>query len=137
MTRVYIQAGLRRVVYKRAGGKCEYCLLQEDDTSFTHHYEHVIPLRHGGATTANNLALACLECNLAKGTDLTTFDPLDGNITRLFSPRTDQWDEHFELKNAMIEGKTAIGRATVYFLRFNDPLRMIQRQALIRIGRYP
>lgn len=137
MTRTYIPVRLRRIVYLRAVGKCEYCLLHEDDTSFTHHYEHIIARRHGGQTHAGNLALACLECNLAKGTDLTTIDPGNGEITRLFNPRTEHWDDHFELVNAMIVGKTAIGRATVYLLRFNHPLRIIQRQALMAIGRYP
>jgi len=137
MTRHYVPTGLRRTVHARARGRCEYCLLHEDDTPFSHHYEHIIAVRHGGKTQSDNLALACLDCNLAKGTDLTAFDPVNNFITRLFNPRTDPWNEHFAFNGANITGITPIGRATVNFLRFNDPLRVIQRQALIKIGQDP
>ncbi len=134
MTRHYVPAALRRTVHARARARCEYCLLDEDDTPFSHHYEHIIPVRHGGKTQSDNLALACLECNLAKGTDLTAFDPENNAITRLFNPRTDAWGEHFAFDGAKIIGLTPAGRATANFLRFNDPLRVIQRQAILDIG---
>jgi hypothetical protein len=37
----YIPEPLRRLVVERAGGRCEYCLLHEDDTFFTHEIDHI------------------------------------------------------------------------------------------------
>jgi hypothetical protein len=50
------------------------------------HVDHVIAVKHGGNTSAENLALACLHCNLHKGTDLASLDPTTGLLTRLFNP---------------------------------------------------
>src|SRR5438067_23210 len=86
MRRIHLSADLRRMVIERALGKCEYCLLHQDDTPFTHPIDHIIAVRHGGKTVADNLACACLECNRNKGADLTTIDPLTGAITPLFHP---------------------------------------------------
>ena len=136
MRRVHPSADLRRVVIERAKGKCEYCLVHQDDTPFTHPIDHIIAIRHGGQTVADNLALACLECNRNKGADLTTIDPLTGAITPLFHPRKQAWHEHFHLEGEQIVGLTAIGRATVILLRLNDPMRLMEREALMTIERY-
>jgi len=137
MRRVYPSADLRRIVIERARGKCEYCLLHQDDTPFTHPIDHIVAIRHGGKTVADNLALACLECNRNKGADLTTIDPLTGTITPLFHPRKQTWHEHFRLEAVQIVGLTDVGRATITLLRLNDPLRLMEREALMAIGRYP
>jgi len=52
MRRVHPSADLRRVVIERAKGKCEYCLVHQDDTPFTHPIDHIIAIRHGGQTVA-------------------------------------------------------------------------------------
>lgn len=137
MSQVYIPVSLRRLVSRRAARRCEYCLLHQDDTPFTHPIDHVIAIKHGGETTADNLALACIDCNRNKGSDLTTFDPASGQITPLFNPRTEQWSDHFLLDGALILGRTAIGRATIVLLRLNEPQRLITREVLLSIGRYP
>ncbi len=137
MSRAHISAALRRTVTERAGERCEYCLLHQDDTPFTHHIDHLIPLKHGGQTTRNNLALACLDCNRHKGSDLSAIDPVDGTITLLFNPRLHVWQEHFAFEGARIVGQTSTGRATVALLRLNDRLRVLQRQVLMETGRYP
>lgn len=136
MTRIHISATLRRLVIQRAEGRCEYCLLHQDDTPFSHHIDHLIPLKHGGQTVSDNLALACLDCNLYKGSDLTAINPLDSLIYPLFNPRTQIWIEHFAFDGARLNGQTSIGRATVVLLRLNDPVRVLQRQILIEAGRY-
>ncbi len=136
MRRVHLSANLRRTVIERARGKCEYCLLHQDDTSFTHPIDHIVAIRHGGKTVADNLACACIECNRNKGADLTTIDPLTGVITPLFHPRKQVWHEHFSLEGVQIVGLTAVGRATVVLLRLNDPVRLMEREALIASGRY-
>jgi hypothetical protein len=137
MSRVYIPSSLRQLVLKRAQSRCEYCLLHQDDTPFTHQVDHLVALKHGGQTAAGNLALACLECNRYKGSDLAAIDPNSGEITLVFNPRLHTWTEHFVLEGPRIIGQTSIGRATVRLLRLNDRKRVIQRQILIEAGRYP
>ena len=137
MSRVHIPAPLRKLVIERANGRCEYCLVHQDDSPFTHHLDHLIALKHGGQTIESNLALACLDCNRYKGSDLTTIDPADGSVVSIFNPRTQAWREHFALEGARIAGQTPTGRATANLLRLNDPARLIQRQALLEAKRYP
>ena len=137
MPRPYISKQLRQLVFQRAGGRCEYCLIHQDDRPETHPLDHVLAIKHGGLTEESNLALACMFCNLNKGSDLAAIDPLSGEIVPLFNPRTQIWSEHFDVSDALILGITAIGRATVALLRLNDRERVDYRQSLIEIGRYP
>src|SRR4051794_5939495 len=74
-----------------------YCLIHEDDTFYGCQIEHVIAEKHGGATTEENLALACVFCNQFKGSDIASMSPTSGQLIRLFNPRLDQWSEHFTL----------------------------------------
>ncbi|MFN6515494.1 MAG: HNH endonuclease [Nostoc sp. CreGUA01] len=53
----------------RAAHLCEYCLYPEVD-SLSFQVDHIISVKHGGATTEDNLCYACIFCNLQKGTDL-------------------------------------------------------------------
>ena len=137
MSRVYIPVALRYLVTERAASKCEYCLLHQDDSSFTHAIDHIIALRHGGQTTPENLALACINCNRNKGNDLTTLDPLTNRVTTLFNPREQNWHDHFALLGARILGLTPNGRATIALLRMNDIVRRQEREQLLAVGRYP
>jgi hypothetical protein len=137
MSRVAIPSALRRLVVERANGRCEYCLLHQDDTPVTHPIDHIVAPKHGGATEASNLALACIECNLNKGSDLFSVDPLSGVFIRLFHPRNQRWDVHFALQGEYIVGLTPHGRATVRLLKMNAPERLRQREILIAVNRYP
>jgi len=128
---------LRRLVIERADGRCEYCLIHQDVSPYTHEVDHLIARKHGGQTVAENLALACLPCNRRKGSDLTAFDPDSGDIVPLFNPRTQLWTAHFALEGARIVGLTPAGRATVALLALNAPVRLTERQALIALGLYP
>ncbi len=126
-----IPAALRRLVVARAQEKCEYCLLSQQFSSYTHEVDHVIATKHGGQTIDTNLSLSCLPCNRYKGSDIATFDPESRVLVLLFNPCQQVWAEHFELENAQIMGKTATGRATVFLLKFNLRDRILQRQMLI------
>lgn len=67
-----MNAETRRRVRERAGDRCEYCgLSQEDSPLAALHVEHIIPRAHGGTDDFQNLALACIDCNLHKGPNLT------------------------------------------------------------------
>jgi len=52
-----IPAFLRRLVLRRAAGRCEYCRLSQAGQEATFHIDHIIPLADNGATTADNLDL--------------------------------------------------------------------------------
>ena len=132
-----IPAPLRRFVIERARGCCEYCLLHQDDTAFAHHVDHVIALKHGGRTEEENLALACMECNLHKGSDLAAIDPVEKVVVSLFNPRVQRWSEHFTVVNASVVGTTPTGRATAALLRMNESARLLERQRLLTAGLYP
>jgi hypothetical protein len=58
-------------------------------------------------------------------------------IIVLFNPRLHVWGEHFALNGPFIVGQTPMGRATARLLRLNDSKRILQRQTLIAVGRYP
>ena len=137
MSRVRIPAQLRRLVIARASGCCEYCLLHQDHSSFTHQVDHVIALKHRGLTLLVNLALACLECNLNKGTDFATIDWETGEVTLLFNPRKQVWRDHFAFDGARIMGLSQTGHATIALLQLNSPQRLSERQDLIELGVYP
>ena len=121
----FVSAALRRSVIERAQGKCEYCQLHQDFSIYTHEIDHVIATKHGGRSILENLALSCLSCNRHKGSDLTSFDPLTLEVTRLFDPRPQIWSEHFELDRGRIQGRSAIGRTTVTLLKFNTPTAVL------------
>ncbi len=134
----YVPAVLRHLVSERAAGRCEYCRYTEEVAFFAFEIEHIISEKHGGPTTAENLALACPCCNRAKGTDLGSLDPKTGQLTPFFNPRTQLWHEHFSLDTqGYILPRTAEGRVTVRILQFNDPDRVQERRHLIATGHYP
>jgi hypothetical protein len=132
----YIGAELRRLVELRAKSSCEYCLIRESDTYLGCQVDHIISEKHGGRTESENLAYACTVCNQAKGSDIGSIAPTTGEYVRFFNPRTDTWADHFKMQDAVISPRSTIGDATVKILRFNDPERLLERQALIIVGRY-
>ena len=137
MTSNFISAELRRLVIERASERCEYCLIHQDDSIYSHEVDHIIAIKHGGQTRDRNLALSCLSCNRYKGSDLASIDPANDEIVPLFNPRRQIWDEHFVLNNARIESITQSGQVTARLLKFNAPNRILERQVLIDRGRYP
>jgi hypothetical protein len=62
---------------------------------------------------------------------------MTGDLVRLFHPRQQRWQEHFALEGVRITGLTPCGRATVKLLLFNGPERLMQRNLLQLVGRYP
>ncbi len=126
---------LREQVRQRAGNRCEYCRLrQQHDDSHSFHVEHINPRKHGGTDDLDNLALACHQCNLHKGTNLTGRDPDTNEIIRLFDPRRDRWSEHFRHAGNRIVGLTAVGRTSSWVLQMNSDDRVELRSVLLELG---
>ncbi|NJL54062.1 HNH endonuclease [bacterium] len=134
---MYIPEGLRRQVVERARACCEYCLLPQATSLYTHEVDHIIAAKHRGETALENLCLSCLECNRAKGSDFGSFDPETGAVTLLYNPRLQSWSAHFRLDEARIVPLSPEGRVTVFVLKLNDELRVRARQALLEAGQYP
>lgn len=117
-------------VRRRAAGLCEYCLFPESASELPFHIDHIIAQKHRGQTESANLAWACFSCNLRKGSNIAGFDPETGALTPLFSPRTDRWSDHFVWDGVLLQGRTAIGRATVMVLDINHVDSVTVREAL-------
>jgi hypothetical protein len=133
----YISDDLRSLVAARAEYLCEYCLIHEDDTHFGCQVDHIISVKHGGPTTAENLAYACAFCNRQKGSDIGSIVWQTGEFTRFFNPRIDRWTDHFQLDGVVIKPLTGIGEVTARILGLNDSDRVLERQTLFDFGRYP
>jgi hypothetical protein len=127
-----IAGRLREEVAVRAGRCCEYCLISEEQAFARHQVDHVIAVKHGGATTLDNLALSCTLCNRRKGSDLSSLDPTTGQLAPLFNPRRENWHDHFEERGGDLIARTASARATISLLRLDHPDRVKER--LIRLG---
>jgi len=127
----------RRFIAQRAAHRCEYCLLHEEDSYSPHQIDHIISRKHGGSTELDNLAYACLRCNVWKGSDIGSRDSQTGEFVSLFNPRRHRWDDHFVLRGAVIDPLTLEGKATARLLKLNLDKRVVERQLLIAAGRYP
>ena len=132
-----ISGPLRRAVADRAAGRCEYCLLHEEDSYSPHQIDHIVSRKHGGLSSFDNLAYACVRCNVWKGSDVGSIDNQSGKLVRLFHPRLQQWDDHFALQGVVIKPLTAEGEATVRLLKLNLDKRLAERRILAAAGRYP
>lgn len=131
----YVSAALRRLVAERAAYLCEYCLLHEEDTFFGCEVDHIISEKHGAPTVAENLTYACAFCNRAKGSDIGSIVWCSGVF--IFNPRTDQWGEHWTLNGVTIVLRSNIGEVTARILDFNHPDRVLERQTVQALGKYP
>ncbi|MBC7813385.1 MAG: HNH endonuclease [Burkholderiales bacterium] len=132
MTRV--PSAIREEVYRRANYRCEYCGIRDGIDLVEHQVDHIISQKHDGASTLDNLALACFWCNNSKGSDLAAYD--DELLAPFFNPRHSDWDVHFEMdfETAIIFGKTPIGRVTVRILEMNKEERLLLRTRIINAG---
>jgi hypothetical protein len=60
-----------------------------------------------------------------------------GAFVRFFHPRTDHWAEHFALDGVQILAQSEIGEVTARILEFNHSDRLLERQVLQAVNRYP
>lgn len=120
----------RESVRVRAGNRCEYCQLSQAQSPFAKlQIEHVRPRQHGGNSEIENLALACIDCNLHKGPNIAGIDGDTEQLTPLFDPRKDRWEDHFKWWGIRIIGISPIGRVTVTVMDMNSDERLEVRLA--------
>ncbi len=127
-----MNAELRRRVRIRAKDRCEYCGIHQDFSPLASlQIEHIRPIKHGGRDEEDNLGLACIDCNLAKSSNVAGFDPETGELTPLYHPRQQRWDDHFRVAGPFIIGMTAIGRTTVEVLNMNSEDQIELRASIL------
>jgi HNH endonuclease len=134
----YISNALRQLVAARAQGLCEYCQTAQTIV-IEMELDHIVPEAAGGTTEADNLCLACISCNTFKSAYQTGIDPQTDEEVRLFHPRQQQWNVHFQWSEdgSQIIGTTATGRATVARLQMNRSLAVQARQRWVQAGWHP
>lgn len=134
-----IAEAVRNVVRQRARMRCEYCQTSEALSGIRCQTDHILPRSRGGATTEDNLCLACAACNGHKHARTHAIDPVSATPALLFHPRQQQWDEHFSWSadGTEIIGQTPTGRATVAALSMNAPLIVGARALWVGMGAHP
>jgi hypothetical protein len=139
MSKRKVPAALQTQVRKDAKNRCGYCLTQRKLIGQPMSMEHLIPVAMGGDSTRENLWLACRRCNEFRGARTHAIDPLTGDETSLFNPRTQTWSAHFIWNDDSTEiiGLTPVGRATVVALRLNNDDIKLARALWVMIGYHP
>ncbi|MBD2626120.1 HNH endonuclease [Trichormus variabilis] len=132
-----ISNSLRQLVIQRAKDRCEYCCLSQAGQAATFHTDHIIPVVAGGATTSDNLALACVSCSLRKSARQTVTDPDTKKEVSIFNPRQQVWTQNFRWDDVRVIGLTATGRGTVEALKMNRPMMLAIRGEEELLGRHP
>ncbi len=135
----YILESLRNQIAACDQGRCCYCLTTEANSGIPMTHDHIQPHSKGGETIFKNLCLACRSCNEFKGNSTVAVDPLTGETTPLFNPRTQRWSDHFIWSSdaTKVESLTTIGRATIVCLRMNNPVIVAARRRWTISGWHP
>jgi hypothetical protein len=131
-----ISKDLDAKIRRQAKNHCGYCLNPQELMPFKLEIEHLHPQALGGKSVEENLWLACRECNAHKATKSKATDRLTGKTVKLFNPRKQNWNEHFEFSNDSIEiiGKTA---STVECLQMNNIYQTTARLAWRETNKFP
>ncbi len=135
----YIPESLKNQIAVIDRQRCCYCLTSEFNSGIPMTHDHITPQSKGGATSIENVCLACRSCNEFKSDSINAIDPLTGEIVPLFHPRLQQWSDHFfwSSDGTRIEGLTDLGRATIVCLRMNNPVILAARRRWTVSGWHP
>jgi HNH endonuclease len=139
MSREYVPAELRRLVFDRGKGYCEYCRSSGRFALDSMEIDHIIPVSRGGETVLDNLASACHGCNNYKRNRINGYDPVSSDLAVLYHPRAMIWSDHFAWSQdtRLIFGLTSIGRVTVALLHLNREGVVNLREILRGSGQHP
>ena len=134
-----ISKDLDRKIRIQAKNRCGYCLNPQELIPYKLEIDHIQPQALGGKSVEENLWLACRECNSHKAVKTKAIDNLTGKSVKLFNPRKQNWQEHFEFSKNFSEiiGKTPCGRATVDALQMNNLYQITARLAWSETTKFP
>lgn len=118
---------------------CAYCHSPEKLLGIPLEADHITATSRGGKTVMGNLCLCCRTCNGHKGQITTARDPVTGWTGKLFHPRRQKWQEHFQWSadGTRILGLTATGRATIEALKMNNDLTVNLRSLWVLLELHP
>ena len=135
----YISESLKARIQQNDRQRCSYCLTSVANSGIPMTFDHIQPRSKNGATSFENVCLACRTCNEYKSDTTEADDPLTGKVVPLFNPRIQKWSEHFawSFDARKVEGLTAIGRATAIALRMNNPVIVAARYRWAVSGWHP
>ncbi|MFM8927403.1 MAG: HNH endonuclease [Rhodoluna sp.] len=135
----YIPVDLKAQIQQHDRARCSYCLTQALNSGIPLSFDHILPLSQRGTTRFENVCLACRSCNEFKSAQIQAIDPLTGERVSLFHPRQQSWQHHFAWceDGTRIEGRSAIGRATVLALQLNHPTIVVARRRWVAAGWHP
>lgn len=139
MANIYIPIYIQREIINLSNDYCEYCWYPASFSSHSFHFDHIDPVVNGGETILGNLARSCGGCNGFKQDKTHYFDPFTHQLSRLYNPRNDIWQDHFQWSddNLLIVGISPIGRATVELLQVNRQANINLRELLIMVNLHP
>ena len=86
----------RRNILHRDSHSCQYCGYAGDDLTL----DHVLPRSRGGGDTWENIATACVRCNIKKGNRT----PKEANMPLYHQPRKPYSSLHFEVAKHLKSG---------------------------------
>ncbi len=134
-----IKKDLDEKLRRQAKNRCGYCLNPQELIPYKLEIEHIFPQSLGGKSIEENLWLACRECNAHKAAKTEAVENLTGKTVKLFNPRTQNWNEHFEFSktDSQIIGKTPCGRATVEALQINNFYQTTARSIWVEMNKFP
>ena len=134
-----LTARQRQAVFRRAGGRCEYCRSPDDYSPGPFSVEHILPRAEGGSGELDNLAWSCSGCNGHKYSKTSAIDPGSRQSVPLFHPRRQLWPDHFQWSEdyTLVIGITPAGRATVEALHLNRARLVNLRRILAAGGLHP
>ena len=139
MSKIPIPSDLRQKITRHFRYRCSYCQTQQGLTGAMLTIDHIILESLGGMTLAENLCLACWDCNRIKHNRVAAIDPMLNKTVPLFHPQQQNWSEHFawSADGVRIIGQTATGRATVIALRLNRRSLVQARHKWVLAGWHP
>ncbi len=135
----YIPKDIRNRIHLQAKNRCGYCQSQQRLIPIPFEVEHIHPTGKGGTDDESNLWLSCRLCNAFKGMQTDWTDLVTGDLVTLFNPRDQVWLDHFQwdASGTQINGKTAVGRATIQALQLNHQLHLEPRRLWVSVGWHP
>lgn len=135
----HLSVSLKAQIAATDKGRCCYCQTSELISGLAMTYDHILPRALGGENTFENVCLACPRCNECKSDRLAVLDPVSGQEVPLFHPRQECWSEHFawSADGMLLEGLSAVGRATVAALRMNQAVIVKARERWVMSGWHP
>lgn len=136
---MYLPADLRKQLEDVDDHRCAYCQTTQANSGQPMVVDHILPETQGGDTAFHNLCFACRRCNEYKGAQTAAIDPLTGEMTPIFHPRHDRWQEHFawDESTILLVGLTQNGRATIIALNINNPVIVAARRRWASVGWHP